>query len=429
MALLTSALQADTASFSGDHGQLSGTLEAIGKDGVILWSSPYSKDPLKLRADKVDQIQLDSSQTAKKTHPIQLTLENGDVLPASGIRTLDGEALLAETPVAGMVRVPRPALASAQFGISERKVIYMGFDNLGLWTRGVGEPENWRLRGSTLISSGPSIAARDFELPRNFTLSFSLAWEDISPDYHITFADPLVKASKQEDFYRFDFDRSGIRISRQIGVQGRLRTLAQWQRHPKEFVDKQIDVRIEVNREQRELELFINGESEGVIKDPIDSIPDASGFSFHCQTGSGGKQMIGDLEITELNDSRTRHLAEKRGDPALDCLITTDDDRWTGELLSMAASPDEAVVIFQTSFSKEAWEIPESEISTLFFAEQTVIAVDDSEPTYLLKFHGKGKLSVSNCVISEGQVSAIHPLLGELAIDRKAIRAIRRIAK
>jgi hypothetical protein len=47
----------------------------------------------------------------------------------------------------------------------------------------------------------------------------------------------------------------------------------------------------------------------------------------------------------------------------------------------------------------------------------------------MIEFHGKGKLSAKECIITGDQVEAIHPLLGSLHIERSSIKLIRRIQK
>ena len=45
-------------------------------------------------------------------------------------------------------------------------------------------------------------------------------------------------------------------------------------------------------------------------------------------------------------------------------------------------------MVFKTKFSEDAWEIPETEVSTLFFASKPFKEDHDGEPTFLIQFHG-----------------------------------------
>lgn len=418
---------ADTAILSHAAGKLTGSLQAIRKDGVVEWNSPYSKQPLKLLAGRIEQMEFSTSPESSEPSPIQITLRNGDIIPASIISKLGEAGLVTDTSIAGQLTIPRAALASAQFGITNRKVIYSGFENIRDWTTGKGEPDNWKQNGNKLTSTGGSIAARDFEMPENFAIKFELSWDNRAPNYSVGFADPLSKNPSKQNLYRFNFDSSGMRIQRQSNGENRARTLAQWQRRPSEFSDKKMRVEIRVDRGKRQIELLINGDSEGVVVDPLGDIPTGSGVSFACRTSTGGRQTIGQLSISELHDNRKRHLAEERGDASVDCLITTDDDRWSGELTSLLTTEDEHLMVFKTKFSEEAWEIPEEEISTIFFANNPFKGSDGEKPNYHIEFHGSGNLSINDLIIENDRIEALHPILGSLQIPRGAVKLIRLI--
>ena len=419
---------ADVASFGPGKGKLTGTLQTMGENGIVEWKSPCSEAPLRLRGEKLESVEFSTSPGELKPDPIQITLSNGDIIPATRVGGLEDGKLITETAVAGNLSLPKAAMASAQFGITSRKILYSGFENIRDWTTGIGEPDNWQRRSNSLESSGSSIAARDCELPQNFVLNFELSWDTRSPSYSIGFADSLNKDPRKQNRYNFNFDASGIRITRMAPGDSRSRTLAQWQRRPSSFTKKSFNVELKVDRTNRRMELLIDGESEGVVVDTLDELPepDGTGISIRCRSHSG-KQSIGPLTISELNDTRTRHLAEKRGDPSLDCLITTDDDRWSGQLLSMKGTAAEPLMIFKPSFTEENWEIPEKQISTLFFANFPFKGGPGGEPAYLIEFHGKGRLSANTCVINGDLVEIVHPLLGTMQLQRKSIKLLSRI--
>ena len=430
LACQASLAQADVANFGDTHGKLTGNLQRFGADGIIEWQSPYSKEPLMLLADKLSEIEFSTSSEAREPAPVQITLRNDDVLPVMRVTGMEETGLITETFATGTLTIPKAAIASAQFGITSRKTLYSGFDNIREWTTGIGEADNWQRRGNSLISDGRSIAARDCELPENFILSFELSWDTRSPNYSIGFADTLAKDPRKQNRYSFNFDGSGMRITRQAPGDTRARTLAQWPRRPSSFTDDNFKVELRVDRSQRRMELFIDGQSEGLVVDTLDDLPEphGTGIRISCRAHSG-KQTISELTISEFNDTRTRHLAEKRGDPSLDCMITTDDDRWSGKLISMGGTADQPTMTFKTNFADESWEIPEKEVSTLFFANYPFNGGPGGKPVYLIEFHGKGKLSATKCVINGDDVELTHPLLGTLQVRRNAIKLIRRIGK
>ena len=111
-------------------------------------------------------------------------------------------------------------------------------------------------------------------------------------------------------------------------------------------------------------------------------------------------------------------------------MISRDEDRWGGRLLGIRKS-DEAevgsVFQFKSDFQDEALEIPENEVSTVFFSGREEVKPGEAEHPFVLRLRGDGFLRLASCRFTEDAVAAVHPLLGPLNFRRDGVIAMERI--
>jgi hypothetical protein len=418
---LTFPLQADDVTLTGGDSHLSGTVRSIDASGLVELVSPLSPEPLFVKGESLDKVEFSGEGPAPGLPPALLELTNGDLLPVT-IEGLDERVLSVTSPAAGKLVIPRDRLASAQLGVRRHKVIYAGPKSLDEWTKNWGDPKNWEYKSGTLVAQGPATAARKLDLPRQFILRFSLAWEARqNPNFQVHFADPLKAKGEACDRYYLQFGGAGLEIKREAASGRRYNTIAQLNRTPNQYPDRQLRVEIRVDRVGSRLHLFINGEPEGEYGDPIAPIPDGSGISLVCNASNGSEQTISEIEITEFDDTRARHQAEDRGDPKNDSLISIDDDRWGGSLLDIRKTGQTTIFRFKSDFQDEPLEVPEADVSTVFFASKSDAPKAPGEAPFVLHLRGEGHLRVNSCRFSADTVSADHPLLGELQIRRDGV--------
>jgi hypothetical protein len=158
-------------------------------------------------------------------------------------------------------------------------------------------------------------------------------------------------------------------------------------------------------------------------------VPNGSGIALVCNTPNGSPQEISHIEISELDDLKSRHHAEERGDPKIDSLISREDDRWGGHLIDLRKSDAGTVFRFKNDFQSELIEIPVVDVSTVFFG----LKQGDAPPpapadSFVLRLCDKGFLSVSACQFAGDDVLADHPLLGRIHLSRQGIVAMEQSA-
>lgn len=422
------ALQADDITLSGGNARLTGTVRAINEAGVMELSTELSNEPLFLKNGAVDHVSF-TSKTASAELPAALVeLANGDLLPLD-IESLDDKKLVAVSPDAGRLEIPREALSSLQLGVEHRKVVYSGPRNLEEWA-GDKDFKSWTFENKSLVANGPAQASLKLAMPERFVLRFTLNWQaKQSPNFQIYFADPLMGKGEAVDRYYLQFGGAGLEIKREASRGKRYNTVILLNRTPNQYINRELQVEVRVDRQAARIQLYLNGEPEGEFFDPIPNVPTGSGLMLISNTQNGVPQEVSNIEVLELDDSRGRHRAEDRGDAKVDSLISREDERFSGKLLDIRRDGDGKKLVFRikSDFQEKPEEIPDSEISTLFFAKKDGAKPDPKDHPFVLRLHGKGSLRVASCRFTENEVTAVHPLLGALQIRREGILAMERV--
>lgn len=423
---LAGPLPADDLTLAGGSVRLSGSVHSINEAGVVELSSTLSPAPLLLKSGAVEKVEFTNPGAAPAPPAAMIELANGDLLPAT-IEGLDQTNLTATSPEAGRMEIPRAALRSMQLGIRKHKIVYSGPRSLEEWT-GDSDVRNWGFEHNALLANGPGSASKKIALPQQFILKFKLAWQIKQlPNFQVYFADPLLPKGEPADRYFFRFSGAGLDIQREASKGKHYSPVVQLgNRTPNQFPDRQLQVEIRVDRKGSRLQLFLNGEPEGIYIDPMPSAPDGSGITLTSTAPNGTSQEISGIQIIELDDSRSRHRTEERGDPKSDSLISREDDRWGGHLMEIRKSGGETVFHFKSDFQNEPLEIPDADVSTVFFAVKSDDDAAGKKTPFVLRLRGEGRLQVTSCRFTEDAVFAAHPLLGGLKFPREGIVAMER---
>lgn len=421
---LPQLLHADDLTLT-DGARLSGTVRSISGNGVVELSSALAPERIMLKGAAVGKVEFTAAEPPAALPATLVELANGDLLPAT-IESLDDHSLSVVTPDAGRLTIPRTALKSIQLGVHRSKVIYSGPKGLDEW---IFEPEtskNWTFANKTLTSNGPTTARQNLATPQQFIFRFTLKWQ-ANPMFQIYFADPLTPGAKAVDRYYMTYNGAGLEIKRESTTGNRYQTVILLARSPDQFPNNQLDVEIRVDRRTSRLHLLLNGEPEAAGVDPSGAAPVGSGVTLRSNSPAGITQEISGIEILELDNASSRHHAEDRGDPKTDSLISRDEDRWGGRLTGIRKGPDGALFTFKSDFQQAPLEIPETDVSTIFFAQvaQENKPAETANPL-ALRLRGEGLLRVSSCEFSEAGITAVHPLLGPLKISRAGVMAIER---
>jgi len=417
-------LRADDLTLTGEA-RLTGKVRSINEAGVVELTSALSPGPVLLKSGAVAKVEFSAPDSVPNPPASLIELANGDVLPAT-IESLDDKNLNVVTPDAGRLTIPRAALKSMQLGVHTRKVVYSGPRNLEEWSRDGDGAKNWTFANKSLVANGPALASKDFETPQQFILKFTLKWQT-TPGFKIFFADPLIPKAEAVDRYYLQFAGAGPEIKRESSQGTHFQTVIISAATPDKYPANQVEVEIRVDRKTSRLHLFLDGEPEGAGVDPIGKAPVGNGVTLVSTAQPGTNQEILGIEVIEFDNTRSRHRAEDRGDPKTDSLISRDEDRWGGHLTGIHPGPEGAVFSFKSDFQEEPLELSEADVSTIFFAKPEQEALPNQVHPFALRLRGDGSLRVSSCTFSEDAISAVHPLLGALKINRVGVTALERL--
>lgn len=420
--LYLQSVKADNLTF-GDQSRLSGTVSSMSSSGVIALTSDLSPEPLLFKSGAVKKLDFGASSEEVSSGNALLELLNGDLLQAS-IESLDDENLKVMTAEAGLLSIPRAGLRSLSLGIQTRKPIYSGPRKNGEWINGAGASPGWVFANNSLIATGPASASASFKLPNRFVLKFTLKWQGI-PSYKIYFADPLKTDGNPVDRYYMQFGSAGVEVKRESSSGKSFQTIILLPLESSEFPDNQVDVELRVDRKAARIHLLLDGEEEGVGVDPNHQAPVGQGVTVTNESQNGANHEIRGIEILEFENTRARHLKENRGDESLDSLISREDDRWSGRLTQIKKGLEGMSFSFKNDFQDAPLELADSDVATVFFAEQKQAgATPDSPPAFVLKLRSGGNLQITSCEFADETISASHPLLGSLKIKRDGVLSI-----
>ncbi|HEY8961517.1 MAG TPA: hypothetical protein VIM57_04865 [Luteolibacter sp.] len=405
---------ADEVLLEGDS-RLAGSVSAIAENGTIMLETPLSPEPLALRGEAVRSVSFSKRPESTVRGDTLLTLANGDVLPGE-IRSLDADHLTLATSFAGELPIPRAMISRLTLGVAANRVIYDGPTTLEGWGA-----EQWIYQDNTFASQTSGRLAKAFDLPEQFILRFHLAWKN-NPSLQVAFAE--ASGDPKSDRYLFQFTNGGIEIKRYQAAEQKLVSLTTLSRSTDQFPQSEMDVEIRVDRKEAKLQLWIDSQLEARIDDPVGHPPGGGGISFRSNVGGEGTHRISKIQILGWDAEGERHRTEERGDPKTDALIDSEGGRYSGRLESIAIHAGVPSLRFKSPLLDKPMEIPATEVSTVFFA--TPQSLDAAKPSLVLKVHGGGELHVESCRFANDRITARHPLLGELTLNRNALVAVER---
>lgn len=416
---------ADSIALEGD-GRLSGTVTSINPEGVVELRTPLASEPVLLRGEAVRKVTFSESPEPGKIPSSRIELVNGDILPVE-IESLDDQQLQVVSPMAGKLVVPRTALKSMMLGIRPNRVIYAGPKAANDLKPEGPHGDNWSFEDGVLSLQGSGRLTKKLEPVRQFIARFTMEWEN-NPNVQFYFADPLTPSTQPADRYYFQFSASGVEIKREAVKGRRLTTIITLNRRPEQYSDNRLKVEIRLDRESSMIYLFLNDEPEGRYSDPVDNTPAAGGIAFVSSAANDSEFRLSDVEVLEWDHTGDRHRTEDRGDPKIDSLIEKRGDRFGGSLTSIRASAEGPVFSFKSDFQEAPIELPESEVSTVFFKQPEAKPEEAFHP-FALKLRGDGVLQVSACSFPGDRIEVVHPLLGPLTFSRNGVTALERMEK
>lgn len=417
------ALPSHAADISLSDGcSLTGELVEMDVEGTITLVSPLSNKPLQLLGSEVMHVGFESTLGKESEIPGQrVELINGDILPVT-ISSLDDAGMTVNSPDLGEVWIPRDLVSALQLGVFEERLVYSGGDDLSGWSQH-GNGGSWVPENGRLVAENSGSIIREVDLPEKFILRFRLEWSQ-QPNFRLTFADPAPDKNSKVERYYFDLNGSSLSILRDSKGLRSPKPIMMLGRTANRFSGNALDVEIRGDLSRGLLHLYLDGVLEGRFTDPLPGIPRGSGLAITNRAPANSGQNISEIQIAEWDERSDRHRSEERGDEATDAMIGRYGERFGGKLVSVSKDGDTRVYKFKSDFQKEPLLLPESEVSTVFFANSENVSSESGG--LILRLRGNGQMKLSSCVFGKETVEAEHPLLGAVKVKRDGITALEK---
>lgn len=399
------------------------------EEGLIKLKSPHAVAPLGIPHDKLEQLTfadggsgLDQSANSLPKNSQQLTLKNGDRFPGQVI-ALNEEAVTFQTWFAGDLIIPRQEIEAIYFGVLPQRTVYQGPADLESWD--LENNRSWRLQDETLYALRKSTIGKKFDLPENFIFRSTIGWDN-NPNSRLYLCtdDSTVDPSEPDDCYRVQISSSAIEIQRIVREGGKKPEYLQLLKVALNFrsrVSKRVELELRVDRESQIIDLYLDGVKIAKALDP-GSPPKGKGVVFESLGHTDGDMTVTDLSINEWDTKTQRLRLEPRAEYDLDTLSVDDGDRFSGQILSYdPTAPNESFTI-KTTLSPEPVVIPLEHCAVLYFAEGPETASADGQ--YRINLRSGGNLTLSKITLNPETLTANHPWLGRLNIDRRVMSSI-----
>jgi len=417
LALAVSAMAAGDQVSLKDGSTLRGTVRSIDGNQKVVIDADISAEPVELRASALRSINFEVKPGEQHSDPQLLHLVNGDILPGT-LRSLDVETLVFHTWFAGDLTIKRSNSRSIDFGVTPQKLVYMGPKPLTEWS----DNDDWEWEDGKLTCDTSGTIAAENVLPRQFILRFRLDWET-GPNFRIYFCDDYLKRTGNADRYYFELNSMGSQLKRQTTEGGRRwHTLAQSHRRPEEFRGRGVNVELRVDRERRQIYVYLNGEKLQRTPDPIDSFPTGTGIMLQSQAGGDLKNIVSHLEIYEWDAITELRRNEGHEDPDTDGLVDVEGQHLSGSAVRIEEDAEKTRLIFESPFNNEPLKVGTGRISSLYFKRSPDPPRGEAPIQFDLR--GGGKLRLSSLELGEKQLKANHPLLGPLNLNRASLEQL-----
>lgn len=389
------------------------------KDGLIEVATPHSDTPLKvLNKDLLRLNFADTATSELEKNSQKLKLKNGDSFPGEVV-ALSETHLTFQTWFAGTLEIPRTQIESVFFGVTPQPTLYRGPKGIDSWTQ--SNENRWKFTNGVMLSHAAGFIGKKLPISGNFIFSTIVSWAS-SPNMkiHLCTDNESPNGKTTGNGYLIKVNPTEIQVSRVIPPKSP-KILITHSVKLRDLPSKKVQIELRVNRKTGNLQLYLDGRKLEQGIDPSEA-PTGSCLIFESMTsGSGGTQVM-DLHIQEWDTTTQRSRLEPRAADDKDTLSVGDGDRFSGQILSYDPEKPETPFVIQTALSPDPIAIPLEDCAVMYFANG-----QDNPSTkgqYQLDLRTGGSLTFSGIQLGEKKLTATHPWLGQLKIDRRIMRSI-----
>ncbi|MCX8497129.1 MAG: hypothetical protein ORN51_13190 [Akkermansiaceae bacterium] len=405
-----------------DGSHVSGVVQAIHENGMIELRSPLAMEPLLLKANTVKRVKFTEELTKSSALSGLVRLRNGDQFLAS-VQGLSDVDLQVSSQSLGHLNLPRELVESIQFGIREKKMIYAGPNTDDEWVPKIGSVGAWRLVKGVLTSSSAAVAGMPFEVPQQFGVKFTLRWQS-DPALQLYFADPLTPAAERVDRYYLQFNSAGFEIKRESSKGRHFHSVMMSPRGPDQFPKNQLDIEIRVDRKTSRLDLFLDGALEASGVDPAQDATTGGGLSLLSAAPTGSVQEVFGIQLFEPGQESIANSSDDEADSQSDRMLSRDEEIWSGRLSATRLENGGFAYSLKGESDEQTIELAEADLVKVFFAKPEHEVESKHKLLVRVKLREHERLGLASIALSDGKVTAVHPLLGVLKFEQTAISVL-----
>ncbi|TAG08547.1 MAG: hypothetical protein EAZ42_10195 [Verrucomicrobia bacterium] len=428
-----------------DGSTLNGALKSISAEGEIQLTSSLSAKDLRLSAKNLKSVRFASNASNADDSLAQLLLSNSDDLPVT-IDSLDSSALCFKSPDFGGAQVNRGGVQSIRFIEPNPRSIYAGPLATDRWRQPDVRAAGWEFREDTLTTFQNASSIYNFEkLPIRYSLEMTFSWQN-QPNFEVRFGNSTNFSDQPSNQYLLSFTSNGIELRRESNAPNRLLTVLLWQPQMNQWAEKQAKIELRVDRLQSRIYLRFNGERVAVGFDPLEKNPNGTGIMISGGGTSDNQLVIREMKLSEINDARGPFAVTQSANLELDCIVTRDDDRLSGQIESIQATAEGLLFRFVSDFQETPLELLDSDLCYVYFAKadlaktvnqqsiyqkfRSLLSKEPSEDAengsaksslYQIGLSSGGKLSADAIHLTDANMQIEHSLLGTVTIPRNRI--------
>ncbi len=417
----------DIISLSGGTSRITGQVTSISEEGNVEIHSALAPQPIVIHAAAIDLIELTHDQKPSDAPDALIELINGDVIAAS-IESMDAQGVTVNSPHFGHLEFSREFVAAIRNRHQTPRLIYHGPKDESEWTSEQDESGEWRIEDRRLLFAGHAQTARHFELPKSFTLKFTLVWqEDTMPNFRITLADPLDQKRNPVDRYGFSLRETGMEITRESSDGKKFHSLVKITASQLPLDHRRLEIDWRVDRLTGQMVLQVQKTLVKEFTDPVPNIPKGDGLRIMCIPEQGSFHEVRDIKIYGHGELTASATAAGPANPPADVLVSREHDHWVGKLDSISTQNGELTYFFTTSEEQLQMEISEKDLSMVRLSSPQKSADTAIAPNFQLSLVHGGRLTVESCHGQEEKLTAKHSLMGALTFPAEGVLSIKRM--
>lgn len=386
--------------------KLHGTMQRFDGDGSIYWAHPDIVDPIRIKSSNVNGVFLGQRSVAQQGGTY-VVLTNGDTLYGK-IASLDDDELMLETWYGGMMTIKRSMLSSITPG-NVRNALYSGPGNIAEWQQ--TGTSKWIVENERLVGNGT--IGRDVGLPEMANIQFDL---DCNPGelnlQVMLYAKQMHRYGS--DCYLLEINGLHIKLSR-FTANGGMNSLGEKQ-VPSLRKNKRVVIQLNVDKENRQFHLFINGKHiEGFVDSQM-FIGRGTAIVFHSDAKKSNFS-IGNISVAEWDGSVTgSDIGELSGQ---DLIEFVNRDKVSGTMSTITGDTAK----FHTPYA--TMDIPIERIGAIYFGARTSERARRYAGDVELFFPNRQRLTIKVRKLEDDRLEGFSENFGDLTLNLYAFVGMR----